>query len=401
MKPLIDDLRTRLAGLALEPATIARIYNAAKPLAWPHALTGGDAVTLLQEAAVLLGGALSPDGDSLPPVLDFVHRLMAETSEPWLTRLRSWLDEAVQRLGADAAQRDRMKARVAAAPSGVAPERVQVLVRIRTTASDQWLVHAWYWAGIRLPESLFGAEGRRFKHGSSEDVVYDLVDELEARNVDPESTSIAFIVPRALACEAIHAWRLAESVVNDPPLGVSYTVTLRPLERLERQPLLRRRFKRAWEDVKQRGMLGLAWLDPGAAITPAGVRAVVLDAADALRSDLAQRLEAHDVRCVVLRDPPCATALAHLSAVLDTTAPAILWHRDYSAAPADVEQSLRELLQKGPLADLPRRVRNERSAAYADETRTHRGMNLMLIWDDTDYMPPEHEPGARAAVETI
>ena len=80
-------------------------------------------------------------------------------------------------------------------------------VRPIATGDGQWLVQAWSVPGARVPEALFGAEGG-YSEGSSGDVVYDLVDELEARNVDPDRTSIAFIVPRQLACSAIHGWGL-------------------------------------------------------------------------------------------------------------------------------------------------------------------------------------------------
>jgi vWA-MoxR associated protein C-terminal domain/SIR2-like domain len=403
MQPLVDDLLTRVAGLSLPPAVVARIYNAVKPAAWTHAVTGGDGVTLLHDAIMLLGRAISRAEDGVPPLLDFANRLKSEVGEPWLSRLQLWLDGAVARLGADAAARDLLTERLAAGRPAAAPERVHVLVRIQTltTASGQWLVHAWSWSGLRVPESLFGAEGRRFKAGASEEVVYDLVDELEARSVDPDLTSIAFVVPSALACEAIHGWRLAESVAKDPPLGVSYTVTVRSLERLERAPLLRRRFKRAWDDVKKRAAQILTVLDPNAPAPAAGVPAVVLDRAAAMKQDLGTSLEKQGVRCVVLREAPSPAGLGHLSAVLDTTVPAILWHRDAGVASADVDRAMRTLLQSGPIADLPRRVRDERSAAFGDQTGAHYGMNLTLIWDDTDYMPPEQDPNARATLETI
>jgi hypothetical protein len=112
-------------------------------------------------------------------------------------------------------------------------------------------------------------------------------------------------------------------------------------------------------------------------------------------------LEKRGVRCVVLREPPCATALGQLTAVLETTAPAVLWYRDSGADAADVEKMMREILLSGSIADLPRRIRDERLEAFLDGTGTHRGTNLTLIWDDADYLPPENDPAARAKVETI
>jgi hypothetical protein len=403
MQPLVDSLLTGVTGLSLAPAVTARIYNTAKPAAWTHAATSGDGITLLQEAIVALGGALIRADDGVPPLLEFANRLIPEVGEPWLSRLRLWMDDAIERLGRDQAGRDRLTQHLAGVQNAAGPDRVQVLVRIQTppATSDEWLVHAWSWTGLRVPDSLFGAEGKRYEKGRSEEVVYNLVEELEARDVDPDLTSIAFIVPSVLACEAIHGWRLAASVAQDPPLGVSYTVTVRPLERLERTPLLRRRFKKAWDDVKKRAAQMLTLLDANAAAPAAGVPAIILDAAAAMKQDLAATLEKQGVRCVVLSDAPCPTALGNLSAVLNTTAPAILWHGNRGVASAEAEKVIRALLEAGPVADLPQRLRSERSAAFADTTGAHHGMHLTLIWDDTDYMPPEQEALARARVETI
>jgi vWA-MoxR associated protein C-terminal domain len=248
---------------------------------------------------------------------------------------------------------------------------------------------------------LFGPEGRRFTQGSSGAIIYDLVDELEAREVDPELTDVAFLVPSSIACEAIHEWRLAESVANDPPIGASYTVTVRPLERLDRTPLVRRRFKKAWDELKKRAAQMLALLDPNAVPPSGGVPALILDASAALKRDLSASLEKQGVRCLVLREAPCATALGQLNAVLETTAPAILWYRDPTASADHIEKTMREILEAGSIADLPRRIREERLEAFRDETGTHRGAQLTLIWDDTDYLPPEHDRDARAKVETI
>jgi hypothetical protein len=231
--------------------------------------------------------------------------------------------------------------------------------------------------------------------------VYALIDELETREFEADLTSIAFIVPSALAIQSIHAWRLSTKVANDPPIGAKYTVTVRPLERMDKPPMIRRRLKKAWDAFKERATEMLAVLGPGAAPNPKGVNAVLLDASAIMSGDLASNLENQGAHCVVLREPPSATTLGQLGVVFDTTTPAIVWSRDSTAPPADVEQAIRDLLQSVPIADLPRSLRDARRAGYRDKTGTHTGMNLTLIWDDADYVPPEHDPNARARLETI
>jgi vWA-MoxR associated protein C-terminal domain len=129
------------------------------------------------------------------------------------------------------------------------------------------------------------------------------------------------------------------------------------------------------------------------------VPAVLLDAAAALDRDLATTLEQHGARCVVLREPPCAAAMDPLRAVVATPTPVIVWwHND--GPPAAIDATMRGLLQSVNVSDLPRRVRDERAAAWRDASGLHPGMRLTLVWDDADYIPPENDPQARAGIET-
>jgi hypothetical protein len=402
MRPLVLTLFDQIDGLAMAPQPVARIYNIAKPQAWAPALTGGDGMGLLRDAIVQLGGAIGRSDDGLPPLLDFVYRLKHEVTEPWLTRLQMWLDEAAKQLAPTDAARAVLVQRLAKQRDPAARERVQVLVRIRTDpdGSDDWIVHAWSWTGTRVPESLFGVEGRRFKDKRSSDVVYDLVDELEARRTEPDLTSISFIVPSAIACEEIHSWRLPANIASDPPIGATYIVTVRPLERLDRAPLVRRRFKRAWDEFKQRAAEMLVVLDGNTAAAPLGkVAALLLDTPAALNRDLATTLEKQGTRCVVLREAPCVTAIGQLRAVLETTTPVIVWWRAGGAS-GEIDDTMLSLLQSVSISDLPRRVREERAAAHRDKSGLHLGMNLTLVWDDADFLPPENDPQAKARLET-
>ncbi len=399
VRPLVSALFEQLAGLAMPPQAVARLYSAAKPPAWAPALTGGDGIALLRDAIVQLGGAVARSDDGVLPLLDFVHRLKGEVTEPWLTRLQLWLDDALQQLASDGA-RAALLQRLTEARAPGAGERVQVLVRIRPgPASSDWTLHAWYWHGTRVPDSLFGVEGRRIAAANSGEVVLALVEELEARSADPELTSIAFIVPNAIACEAIHAWRLPAHIANDPPIGATYVVTVRPLVRLERAPLVRRRFKKAWDDFKQRTAGMLALLDENTAAPPGSVPALLLDASAALNHDIGATLEKRGARCVVLREAPNATAIDSLNAIVDTTTPMIVWWQAGDAA-AGIDDKMRTLLQSVSLADLPRRVRDERAGAFRDASGNHLGMKLTLVLDDADFAPPENDPQAKARLET-
>lgn len=391
MRPLVQSLLDDVRQLALPPDVVARIYNAAKPAGWEHALKGGDGIALLHDAIVALGASVIP-GDGPWPLLGFADRLKDEVPEPWVSRLGDWIRAVVETLGTDAGARGRIRQQLVEARNERKARASQALVRIvpHPTTAGEWLVHAWLWSGD-LPEALFGSEGRRFDDKQPESVVLSLLEELEAREVDPDGASLSFVVPRVLACQAIDRWSLPAGVATDPPIGATYMVTVRSLERLEKPPLVRRRLRRAWDELKNRAAEVLAVLDPHAPVPLKDrVHAAWIDDATALRQDLGTTLQAQRALCAVLRTPPCATAIDQLTAVLDTTTPAILWHRDAAADPADVEASIRTLLESAPISDLPRRLREARKE----------GVNLTLIWDNADYPPPENDADAKARFET-
>lgn len=408
MERLTDALLHHAMDLFLPSESVARIYNVSRPDAWSPMPTGGDGITMLREAIQLLAGGVAQSSNGLPPLLDFVDRVAAEAREPHVTRLQNWLADAVEHIGVDAADRARLGQLLAAARATPVRDRAQVLVRIQSNPADagQWLVHAWAYVGARVPEALFGAEGKTFKDGSSSELVYHLVEELEQRPIDPERTSIAFIVSSTLACELIHDWRLPASVSTDPPIGTNYMVTVRSLERQQRDKLVRRRFKTAWNDFKARAARMLAVLEPDAPAPGDEVPALLIDAATARRPDLAAFLQRQGARGVVLREPPCASALDHLSAVLNTMTPVIVWSEDITA-PA-VEKEIRDLLQSVPISELPRRIRDERARAFATSLgaaplvagQSGTSGKLTLLWDDADYAPPEDDPNAKARLET-
>ena len=147
------------------------------------------------------------------------------------------------------------------------------------------------------------------------------------------------------------------------PSASRYMVTVRSLERLERAPMIRRRFKRAWDELKRRAAEILAV--PGS--TTARCLPGVFRRCCSIRRPRCgltwPRSEKQGARCVVLREPPCATALDQLNAVLDTTTPAIVWCEDLTRTPG-VEKTIRDLLQSVPIAELPRRFRDERATMF-------------------------------------
>jgi hypothetical protein len=169
------------------------------------------------------------------------------------------------------------------------------------------------------------------------------------------------------------------------------------LERAQQLPGLRLRSKKAWDQFKKNTAKMLAVLDATKPIPAGGVHALMLDASAVVDEDLKDALARPESPCVVLRQAPSAMAANQLSDVLSqTVAPVVVWSLDANQGTA--EQTIRDLLQSGPIASIPQRLRDERKAAFRDRTGEHRGADVMLIWDNADYLPPEEATDAKVGV---
>ncbi|MEZ5285877.1 MAG: SIR2 family protein [Vicinamibacterales bacterium] len=311
MMALVTDLRTQLRGLAPR-ADVARLYNAARPAAWEHQLTGGDGVDLLDGAILRLAEAVAAGADQPPPLVDFVDRLRGESVEPWRTRLASWIDSALVRLTTDAASRARVKGWLASARSHpAAPGHVLVRISAGAPPGDDWLVHAWAWSGSRTPESVFGAEGAPYRRARQASWLSDLVDALEARRADPDQTTLAFLVPSRLALATIHQWQLPAEDRPRPAhrrhLHRDRSAPRAVVPCPSRAAPLRRQGVGRPDDARVgRARAALAGRrHPRRARRPRTARCVAR-----VTGDLAAFLDKQGVRCVVLRDAPSAPAAA-------------------------------------------------------------------------------------------
>ncbi len=231
------------------------------------------------------------------------------------------------------------------------------------------------------------------------DLVVALVEEMEARDFDPEITSLSFLVPCSLANAPIDQWQLPREIADDPPLGATYLVTIRSLDRLGLHPLKQRRCKEAWTalvEQRTRSLRILAMSDPE---PPDALVGTWVDGAEARDAMLSTTIVKRSVRCVLLSQAPTTADLTALSALLRAPVPIVIWPRDPSIPFAQLELAVRAVVEAGAVADLPRRMREHRAEALAAGASAV-GRHLALLWDDADYLPPDTETAARAGLLT-
>ncbi|MEP7384464.1 MAG: SIR2 family protein [Gemmatimonadota bacterium] len=399
MAPLVQSLEEACAGVAMATTDVARLFNAVRPAGWESAVPGADPLARLSAAIVKLGSAVSPTS-GVHPLLAFADRLKDELVEPALGRVTAWMESAIDVIAGGPVEGALVRQQLARVRLAAAAVPAHILVRIACTStpSATWRAHAWAYTG-NDPESLLGAEGLELRAGEEGDLVAALVEAMETRDFDASITSLSFLLPCALANAPIDQWQLPREIADDPPLGATHLVAVRSLDRLGRHRIMRQRYKKAWVELTARATSFVRILTPGAPPPADALYGAWVDEATACGGMLSASLTAQSVSCVLLAQAPTAEDLAYLSAVLDTPVPVVVWSRDSSIPYAQFELEVRGVVESGPVAELPQRMRQHRAQALAAGASPI-GRHLALLWDDADYAPPDTEVAAKAGLPT-
>jgi hypothetical protein len=390
---LVDALAVHLRAAAPDPAVVGRAFNRwrPRPLLEPVAL-GGDGIALALEAAGTLANATRQQAGYFP-LLEFVREVAQHCRPLAAEALARWLEAAAAALGADDDDAARLLATRFTPPDADLGADHYVLVRLEAVGQDKWRVQSWLFSG-REPWKLFPNE-QEWERGSFPDLLSVLLDRVSALELDPEHTTVAFMVPRALMVEAIDLLEPAVEFARQPSIGVTLPVTVRSLERL-RLPRNLKQLDANWRTFKAAGTTSWPLDDTVPSQNPGA--AIWLRPSDAGPA-LIVRLQKHGVNCVVLSAPPTSQSNAAtdlFNCVLQAAVPAVVWLREPAAAdPAAARQALAALLGDATRA-LPQRVWQLRQEAAGDPA--HAGQCVVLLWDDADRLPPDQDLDNRAVV---
>lgn len=378
-EPMLDDiLKSILTGIDRRHAPpLTAAYSLAAPRDWAAPLTKKDQSWALALAQKLADAPVpvdehAPGKDALHPLLAFLRLLALEDRQPApalpedvRTKLDRWLQtEGVPRLS----ERGRdPRAEVATRLAGVAWSFPDVHLHIRILPRP---------AGTYILEAYCEGELQDDPQSELDEValqraVAQLVTEA-ARAVDGDHLMIEFFAARSCFAMPIDQWQYYDFLwEEDRPLGQAGRLVLRDATRSGTRGM-HLRLKQVWDRFRAvAGAHPFLSVDYGeGAVNDSPVACFLRPAGN--RQALHDALRASPIVCALFADPDLLESL--LAPVLAAAVPVALWARP--ACDATLRGELRTLLEAGPLAQLPERVRTLRASGH------ELGKHLTLIWDD-------------------
>lgn len=378
--PLLDDLlKSILTGIDnVHTRTLTAAFSRAAPRDWSAPL----AARKDQSWALILAKELvdaptpvdeaEPHKDALHPLLTFLKLLAVEDRQPapalpleTRIRLGHWLQtEGVPRLG----ERGR-------------DTREDLLGKLRKVAWSFPDVHL-HLRIQRQPAGTYTLEA--YREGELQDdprteldqaalelAVAELVTSA-ASEVDRDHLMIEIFAARPCLAMTIDQWHYYDREWEEHrPLGLAGRLVLRDAVR-SGTPSMHNRCKQVWDSFRAVAAdHPFTTLDYSEGAVNDGAVACFLRPAGN-REALRDALRASPIVCALFADPTLLESL--LVPVLLAAVPVALWARP--SCDAALRGEVRKLLEAGPLAQLPERVRSLR--ASGDEL----GKHLTLIWDD-------------------
>jgi hypothetical protein len=401
IKALIEELLPITRGLVLSPVEVSTAYNNHKPPAWPYFPLYGDGVKLLSQAISEIAGAVRQGENGPFPVIEFVREISAKSPQPFRGRLEDWLENAIRKLARD--QQDVQRLRAGFGDTSGQADEAYVLVRISedTASPGNRRAQAWLF-GEQQVQKIFGDE-RLFSGNDFSELLDELLFCLEQREVNPQKTTLAFLLPRSLMVESVDQWRPPVAMdIPEPPIGASHNVVVRSLDRVM-QKRVGLRLRERWNEWKIHAdgplaVVGLDQLDAAAQFA-----AVWLETGQTGGTTFVERLYRKKVLCAIMANAPPGVPEEPnrdlFNSLLKAGIPVILWLRKpLSSNPAEVRAMVQQLIEHDAAKLLPQRVLEKRREASESEGGDHFGACLTLLWDDWEHLPPDENPANRASV---
>ncbi|HEX6904538.1 MAG TPA: SIR2 family protein [Thermoanaerobaculia bacterium] len=400
MAVLVPELEAILRNVVLEPARLAYIFNATKPPHWDALPLSGDGWRFLAYSIAHLGAAIRQGGDVPFPLLEFVRGI--EPLCPMVIRkqLRVWRKKAAFDLGlvSDEKEWKRLNKGFSKRPPPVARDPY-VLVRLAEEASGRFRAQAWLFDSA-TPYKVFPDE-RYYARPDFGILVNDILVPLEALDIEPERSMLAFLLPRCLLVEAVDQWQPSE-LVAELPIGASHRVSVRSLDRLLNKRSMSR-LRQKWKSLQKVRNVSLSIGDLTALKGSPSPRAVWLSPDDGSLPGIVSDLKGKVVCAVLAGSPPAAPVEPMrdlFNAVLQAGVPVILWARDPIGRDLiQTRANFEKLLAHVPVQRLAEQVRNHRREAADDGDPSHPGRCLTVLWDDPEHLPPDQDPNYPAVVQ--
>lgn len=343
----------------------------------PHHCTSLSATALnLLRRNALPGG--------LPPLLSFLEYVAAtQKATQTSDALRQWSEQkAMQWRVAEALLSCRAQAKRYAADTPASTTRLMLVLFPDGLRSDLYTLRTWHDSAEPTERPSTRGEDAQVNLRQIAEAVFASIKKWVRRATTPRAVSVEFWLPLTLVNEPVWEWCTQGDYEQTPPI---FNVVVRSLDRLE-MPGLHSPWRERWRHLMDAEVQHPVFL-PEAEVPSPHDRDVVVAGCPEGVDTRRELLAALSDGPVVLSKPPVdAAGRRELLVALREGAPAILWHRE-DCTSTEFRNSVRHLIEQGPLKDLPSRVSALRreSLQHADE-QTARG--ITLLWDDPDQLLP-------------
>ncbi|MFJ5548599.1 hypothetical protein [Streptomyces sp. NPDC093225] len=301
---------------------------------------------------------------SLPPLLAFIEYVAAVQPSPAAASpLKQWTEAKATQWGA---AQDLLSARAEASRfAGSTPpsdSRIMIALFPDGLRSDLYTLRTWHHDPETTNSPSMRGEDAQVDFRQIAQAAYDSIKRWVRRLTRRESVCVEFWLPLTLFNQPVWEWCTPGGNEEGLP---HLNVIVRSLERLQ-LPVLHPPWRNRWEHLMDAKAHHPTFLHEHRSGAYSGA------------SDL-----------VVLSTPPDATTgRTELLAALRNGAPVILWHRE-DCTSAAFRQSVRQLIEEGPLKDLPSRVSAlRRESLHATDEKEEAARGITLLWDDPDRLLP-------------
>lgn len=338
------------------------------------------------------------------PVLTFSERL-AQGKPDLAADVRAWQNQVARFLQLSRKELATLRGRIDMAVEAQELERpLRLLIEITPDKNNRGLsernrryhLQVWSWLDERQVQPLEfdyrpGQAGQRL--AEIEHTLRDLLKTLPTHYTPTQlaGLSLEFFLPRNLITQAIDQWAkepptdhldVVDFLDFDLPgltFGTEYRLVVRSWERLkksDKHPMWQEKWNRLQDCM--------------ARCSHKSIISFCAASDEYQKSKLYHDHKDNDISCLGMTFAPPKVPQSRedqLMQLIFAGMPVIVWCRLETIAGETIEKKLKALLYHQDLADLPGRLKQERSQA-ASEDEAHIGNHLTLLWDDFHCQPP-------------
>ena len=300
----------------------------------------------------------------LPPFVAYLEYLAAAAQQAHVAdEIRSWNLQRAQDRGYEPALLTCRSTAVAPRAGSQSEPRTMFVLLPDGLQSDYYILRVWHDDGSASNAPTLRDDDTRVRGSDIARAVYNRLNSAFSGDTAPQPRlAVEFWLPLSLVNEPVWDWC---QPISEADRAWDCHVVVRSLERLQ-SPDWHSLWRRRWADLMGEDTEG--------------------EVSEAEEADASADDEAAPVPLVLNFPPDVKEGRIELMNALRSGVPAILWHRDNCALPS-FRRSLQDLIQDGPLKDLPSRI-GKIQLAHGNDADLDALRGVTLLWDDPNRPLP-------------